>query len=628
MPDSFKNDDAVVLKEQITLTENSIYKRIAIKVLTRKGVDAFKKVRLPENFDLTGMPNFNRQGRFKDRTIPYIYNYEIAFFASRIISPAEKIIDLPSEFSVENTYWINNKGEKVDDKIYDFKVDILEPGDILEYTYKAIVNWKNMQQVIYPNGPFPKLDYTLNISWATIGSYKRSPSTLHYSNLKGINYLHNFPVGTKLPTIEMNQYYYNPSLYRSDYRTAESYFANDGYVYKWNINPDTLYNYYNDNYHKSIRKLISKFSDNTDSSDFTFLRKICDTLNNYKYVSNENGAKVNDAAVPFPDIFYKRKIKETNLLKNYEDLLREKRLFYYNGRIIDKRYAAVNLRYRNYIHMENNIIVIPNGNIYRYLVPRYNGLKYYFDELPFYFEGTTCVLLPCGNCSGNNIHTQMLMINTPSSSCDYNLRNESGHFKIDLDSMRIYANIREDLTGQLSTILRNYYTGDCIDSTISADYFKRCSDKPTASNIKITQISSSDMFPYKQAYHCTENLKLAVNNSVDLHDWFSFFWKKSNYTSLPNHDFYIDFMYTDNYNFLLEFNKPIEIANGQDLNKTISNDYFEIKSYFNKQDENKYLMNLTVKVKKNIVPEKDCIKLLEFVSMLDEINNFKVQLKR
>jgi hypothetical protein len=624
LPDSLKNNDAVVLKEQLTVTETYIYRRVAIKILNQKGLDAFKKIQLPENFDLTNYPNFNKQGRFKNRSIAYISNYSIIFFAARIITLNKNVVELPSEFNIDKAYWIGSNGQKINDYIYDFKINVLEVGDILEYTYRANVNFRTRQNIIYPNSFYPKLDYNLKIDWTTPYNANRKPYTIHYNYLKGINYIENLPVGSVLPNVPINYGYYKSS----DYLLRQC--VEDGFSYKWRFGIDTLYNHHFDNYHESIRKYIQKLKEGkTNSANDDFLNQWMDSLNNLKYISteNENSGEGYSNFLPFPGLFANNEIKERSVLKNYEDILTERKEFFYNGIIIDKRLSAVNTFDRKHVILEDTIFVIPHKNAYRYVVPRYNGLKYFPDELPFYFEGTTCMLIPCYNCVGNNIYNNMIMIYTPVSGFKENARTEAALFKVNLDSLKITAVIRETLDGQLSTILRHLYNRETIDSTISERYFKKCTEKPTASNIKIISGSASEIFPPSHSYHCTENINLITKGIIDLHDWFSFPFKKEDYQQLPTHDFYIDFQYTDVYHFMFELNKPTEIINSSELNKNLNNDYFEVISNIEKKNESDYLLNVSIKVKKNIIPEKDGQKLMEFVNMLDEINNYKLLLR-
>ncbi len=631
LPDSLKKNDAVILKEQLTITGNSIYRRVAIKILNQQGLDVFKKIQLPENFDLTGYPNFNKQGRFKDRHIPYISDYSIKYFASRIITPNKKIVDLSSEYNIEKLYWVNNAGIRIDDKAYNFKIDVLEIGDILEYTYSAVVIWDKIQNVIYPNGVYPKLDYNLRIEWMAKRDYTRNPSIYNYTYLKGINYSQNIPIGIILPNIQMTQNVkYNYSR-RAYYGNPEELFINNGFQYKWKFDLDTFYNHSNDSYHISIRKFLQKFEENkTDTFNNVFLKQFTDSLNNLIYISIESSYYRNKTSYTplFPDIFANRELGEINLLKNYDDILTERKVFFYDGIIIDKRLSAVNPKYRTHINLENTILVIPHKNVYRYVIPRYNGLKYILDELPFYYEGTTCALLPCLNCLGNTANNRMIMINTPSSTYYENERVEAAVFKVNTDSLKINAIIKENLKGQFSTILRHFYNKESIDSTINENYFKKCTDKPNAFNIKINPGLGSEIFPVSHSFHCSENLSPNNKITIDLHNWFSFTFKKEEYTEIPSHDFYFDFQYTDVYNFLFEFDKPIEITNANELTKNLSNDYFEVNSNLVKEEGNNYLLNVMVKVKQKALPEKDGAKLLEFVNTLDEINNFKLQLKQ
>ena len=97
VPDSLKEEDAVILKEQLDLSDDYIKRRVSIKIQNADGIKAFQKIQLPENFDLTNFPNFSKQGHFKDRKVPPIYKYEAYYFSARIIKPNKRIINLQPE---------------------------------------------------------------------------------------------------------------------------------------------------------------------------------------------------------------------------------------------------------------------------------------------------------------------------------------------------------------------------------------------------------------------------------------------------------------------------------------------------------------------------------------------------
>jgi hypothetical protein len=379
-----------------------------------------------------------------------------------------------------------------------------------------------------------------------------------------------------------------------------------------------------------VRKFLSNFPENkADTFGVLFLGQMMDTLNNLKYITPE--AAYHESAVEyapsFPDMFYKRELKEDKILKSLEDILAERKIFFYEGIIIDKRLSAVNPNERTHIKLENTILVVPHKNAFKYVIPRYNGVKYVLDEVPFYYEGTTCALLPCYNCEGNTVNNRMVLANTPGSTYNDNTRSEVSVFKINTDSLSATASIRESLRGQFSTILRHFYSKESVDSTIEESYFKKCTEKPRASGVRIEPGTVSEKFPVSNQYHCTENIKIANKEIIDLHNWFSFTFKKEDYQELPTHDFYFDFQYTDVYHFMFELDKPAELINMEELTKNLNNDYFEVSSNLVKKDERNYLLNVSVKVKRNVIQKKDGQKLLDFVSLLNEINNFKIHLK-
>ena len=119
LPDSLKNSDAVILNENLTVTQTHVETRVAIKILNEKGLEHFKNLQLPQNFDLTNSPNFNKQGRFKNRINPFAL-CTVNYFIARIIKPNKKIIELPLKYKTSKVFWIKNNGEHLDDKVYDF----------------------------------------------------------------------------------------------------------------------------------------------------------------------------------------------------------------------------------------------------------------------------------------------------------------------------------------------------------------------------------------------------------------------------------------------------------------------------------------------------------------------------
>ncbi|MBK7667115.1 MAG: hypothetical protein IPJ32_07005 [Sphingobacteriaceae bacterium] len=653
VPDSLKNEDIVVLNEHVTITDDIIRKRVAIKIQTEEGLRNVKTLQLPENLDLTNAPNWYVQGRFKDRKDPFIYKYKINYFAGRLSQAVKKSSELSIDYKNEKVFWVDNDGRRVYDYIHNFNFGDLSVGDILEYIYEAEVDWNHKQQVIYPHSCYPKLNYNLDLKIGIRADLKNVDlvynhgiedaafkKTLqnrngdvvynysyHFDYLKGYNNINYIMPGFTLPSISINHGAYL-SLKQSGNNAANFFYVLD--KYKWMLFVDTIKDKLFDKYHANIRKFIAGIpSVSEDSTGNIFASQLLDTLNKLKFISVESMhyGEIPQYAIPSSEQLLKGRLTEEYVIKNYKDFLSEKGINYYNGIVIDKRKAVINHKYRNNYALERRLIIIPEGNRYKYYVPRHRGVTYLLDELPFYFEGTSCVLMPCTDCPGKGVKQQISFLGVPKSTFNENVRYEAASIKVNSDSMKLSFFIKENLSGQFSTLLRHYYNNDFIDSTVRADIYKKCTDKPAFGSLEIKKGALQKRFPFKQTYNCVGNIKLTNKNEINLTNWFSFIWTKDQFNKVPNHEVYSEFQFTDSYNFLFEFDKPVEILNAENFTKKLSNEYFEVTSNVVKQGEDKFLLSVIVKVKKEMISEKDASKIIEFVSILDEINHLKLNYK-
>lgn len=648
LPDSLKAEDAVILKERIELSNYTLFHRVAVKVLTAKGIEGFKHITLPENFDLSNTPNFNVQGRFKDRNFAFFQTFKIRYFCARVIKSPKKIVELPLSYSSKKTEWLRQNGERMEDIIYTFNINEAVPGDIIEYIYAASIDWKYTQMTIYPQGKFAKLDYALQLAVNNLSMGKRIDSCvvlsshiplacgttqLSYngiyvsafadytlSGLEPIQYPTNALEGN-LPSVTITNGFPYTSYSR---KGIPAFTSGMGYT-------SAFLNYYgwyskeheewHDTYHHHIHTFISHFKeDKKDTTGYFFMRDLVDTLNSYTVLSAEDLVRSGypPYAVQSSERLLRGKIAEEFMYKNYCDIASSRKLNYYKATLADKRHGKVELRFRQCAQAECNLLALPSGNGFGYFLPRYHKLSYFPEELPFYYEDVPCVLVsPSGKAP-------LKLTRTPSSAVISNSRTETAEFKVNLDSMTIEAHYKEKLSGQFSTLLRPLYAHQPIDSTVEAYYFKKCTDKPLSFNANVSLQSSEKNFPYAQVYHGGERIRLTDRKKISLHGWFSFLYSEKIYPEKSAHDFYVDFKFTDSYNFLFEFNRPVEIENISHLNKTFLNDYFEAKIYFAKQDESRYLLKVSVAVKKDMIPRETADTLREFCRFLDEMDKLEI----
>lgn len=655
IPDSLK-DNAVILIDDIDLNfpDKYIKRRQSVKILNEQGLSYYKSISLPQNFDITQQNNtLYKQGRFSKRTIPFIYDYKIRYFAVRIIRN-KTITEIPAKVTTNKVYWVKNDGERIYDYEYKFYFEDLQINDIIEYTYKAEIKGSYDSDQFYVNDYFPKLKTNLAIKVAAPGEIRNSfvifnnniDSTCHkrkdvpdkgftyqnhiykFKNLKAIKYSQNSLAGKTLPHVTANIYSLNRHFFNQSINSTKYLYATK---YLWFVIPDSMLykEKVYDKYGTGLRKFISKFPEiPTDTSHILFYNQIMDTINLYKFLSSEQLHYGKDAqyAINSSERLLKRQLAEEYIGDTYSDILFEKNTFYYKANIQDRRLGMHSSIHRAHENYEIEFIALPLKNSFKFYVPRFNGLKYFPDELPFYYEGTLCALFPKNTKAAlNKAESQNLkFIRTPISTYNENIRTENALFKVNTDSSIIHAAIKENISGQFSTILRSFYNNDHIDSTIKSQYYKKCVEKPNSNNISVKQTFQSKAFPFKTSFSCAENITIS-NDQIDLSNWFSFLFSKESFSDKITQDYYLDFTFTDTYNFLFEFNKPTIISNMNDLTTSLTNEFFEINTNITKQDDFKYLLTVSTKAKQYLVPEEKANYITDYTELLNKINSFKLK---
>ncbi|MES2761247.1 MAG: hypothetical protein V4677_03530 [Bacteroidota bacterium] len=654
--DSFKNDDAVILNDDINLNfpEHYIKRRQAVKILNEKGLAHYKTISLPQNFDITKANNPTyKQGRFCKRNIPFIYEYKIIYFSARIIRN-KTMTEIPIKVTGNKVFWVKYDGERIPDFEYKFDFPDLQVDDIIEYSYKAEISGSYDSDQFYLNDYFPKLKSSLSIRVLAPAKIDRSDVILNhnidsthcirtlvpdrnntylnfnytYSNLKAIKYSQNVLAGRNLPHVtasiySMDKHYFNESLQSVKYLYTTKY--------SWFVIPDSLIEKTKvyDKYGANMRKFISKFPENLkDSSHTLFFAQVIDSINTYKFVTAEQMHYGKDAqyALTSSEKLMRRELIEEFIGETYSDILFEKNIFYYRANVQDRRLGLHTTANRSHEDYELEFIALPVKNSFKFYLPRFNGVKYLPDELPFYYEGSFCALFPKNTKAAlyKEGLQDLKFIKTPASTYNENVRAENAVFKINIDSALIRSTIKINLNGQFSTILRHFYNNEIIDSTIKPEYFKKCTDKPNSYDKQIKLLSQAKNFPFKSSYMCSENIRTS-KAQLDLTNWFSFIFDKGNFKDPVTQNYFLDFTFTDTYNFLFEFNKPTEISNMDDFNKKLSNDFFEVSSIINKQENNKYLLTVSTKAKQYLLPEEKSEYLTEYLNLLSEINSLKLK---
>jgi len=661
----YDSEDVVCLRENVEFvfysrSDQKLRKNVVFKINSEAGVQKLSAYSLPESFDIAHDAGYNKQGRKARIKTPFIARYKINNFSARKFRNNEWS-ELLFNVKFDQLKWISLGGEFVNDEITNFQFQDLKVGDIVELYYESEFGSTYGSNLFYFNQKIPKIqseykfsykvedrfaDYAfilpVNIPDSLITSntesfpknYKIITKTITLKNLEPMNYPENAMVSNQFPYVFIDFRFYKiiSGSYPDGSNRLIEYELIRPRNFEWMIIMDTT-NYYTKIYDKqfaSIRQFISKLPPITnDSSKTNFVKAFCDTLNSFTYI-NSNNLFYNRSDIYnlySGDHLLKRRLVEHLVWKVTIDILNENKIQYYRANIQDNRYGEHNMKYRCNYGYENYLVALPANNSFVYFVPRRNGVPYYMNELPYYYEGSIAALNG-RNFQKNDKNQQsnyFKLIKTHKGTSNENSRIENTSVRINTDSSIAYLNIKESLSGQFSTILRHYYFNTYIDSTMPTMYFKKCTDKPKAEDVKIKLSSKITEYPFRHNFICSEKIKMESKNQLSMQNWFSFIIP-DNITVAPNHDYYFDFENTDAYNFLLNFSKPTEIENLLEFTKNLDNETFSLNSGITKQSERSYLVKVEVKVKTRKLTKTNADSLLGLAKALGELNNFSLKL--
>lgn len=665
----YEKNDLVILDDKTDFYfyasyNEKVVRDITFKISTEKGKEIIENFSLPESFDYALDACFYKQGRNSRIKIPFISDFNLKSLVARKFENG-KWTALEFDYKYVPVNWISGSGEYLKDDAIIFKFLGLKAGDIVEIKYELQFDSGYGSNVFYLNSKYPKINCEYNFYYKTDKyiteyayvlpifvpdsavsqtfmeseqkDYLINIQKVRMKNLKAINYPANSFEGKNLPHIFVDFTFYRI--------ITGSYSSNSGKVYEtqlvrakhfeWLILKDTT-NYYTKIYDKhfaTLRKFTAGLpSLESDTTRKTFFKALCDTFNSYKYIS-ANQLFYNESNllnVSSSDHLVKRRLVSNQVWMLYRDILNDAKVFYYIANVQDKRYGEHSIYYRAHYAYERNLFAIPSGDSYIYFMTRYNGVKYHLNELPFYYEGVTAALSP------KNFQEDVKdkdgkffkFIKTHKGTFNENTRTENVSVRVSLDSLKANLTFKESLSGQFSTVLRHLYLKDPIDSTLEAWYFKKCTDKPGSKDAKIKLSSKIADFPFRYTFNCTENISLQTPKFIPFKNWFSFFLSSSSIPEKPGHDYYIDFDFSDAYNFSIDFGIPVDISNSSAFSKNINNDFFELESQIIKNSESNYLLKVKLVVKERRIPEEKMSLLMDLIEDLDEINNFSLALEK
>jgi len=661
------NEDLIILKKdmEVDIVELKLalmYARISntstILIKTKKGLDELNPIKLPRKLDNQYIYHASTV-----RNIDWAYeDIEIRYFnASNVHNTKE--LNVSTQIVAKRV--LNLDGFFGEIYEYEYTVENLKVGDTISISYSYDVpfnlNWIYfLSNRIFFHEKYPIKDYQLrwcynkNLEIDSIFANQNKPKVItNENNLCYTWHLKNLPgcldeAGSR-PYKSLPYFVFLPQSYDLEYTHLNSFkmeFIPTYFFESWAVQSKLYDEYWNtlignrskDNlaYKHIAEKYISMFPN--DSIGLTRMRYfqsfMVDSVSYdpaINYYSNNENHLVQRAGVDLSTGV----VKDHNIERVYGNIIPGLGLDFFTAYPVDSRVGEISPQYTSTVKDNDLIIgVALNNKTMGFVIPKSDKNSYYFEELPFYYEGIPVLLLHYtdfpNQLEKRNFNTNFRTINTPNSGWKDNYRKVQSKVNVSLKNNELDFQTRVMLSGQYSTLTRNVYNNLPVDSTINSKYFDPVWNISKDVSLNETNTEHPQVFyPFKTTItlkYDSKNLIETKDNifNINVGSWF----KPIFYESISNEtrflDYYPDFVGSDNYSYLLEFNKPIKLVDEIDDIK-ILNQYANLSFSIRQMSDNKLLMTYSYSILARKVEKENINNVKEINRILSYIENLKIK---
>ncbi len=503
----YQSEDVVIVDENTEMFIRKgvgqvtfIKKYLRLRFNNQEGISKASRLVLPESFypqaDYS-IANFEHHDSIHEPTGDYDC---MEYFVARILKPDGKIVPAQITDSVEfQRYFINMS--TITYYSFHFMVKNLMPGDDLEINY-GVRDIYEATNTIFFHGIFPKVHSKLSVAYN--GDFYKYYFMEHHgakgvvSKIDNGNYTEqilyefydlpgcmdepNARPFLELPQVNFYKHDLNYGIWNETRTIIQKYLPYTwDYINLLNIRYtdqiETKGSISLDKDILAIRRFIREYT--AGINDTSYLAKCMRLHNeiaaNFKYQRDDDYYAGIDSRLPrIPEFLEKKTLREISRYTIYSKTLFEMRFDYYLTFLKDKRINKIDFeRYEGVVSKDAFFCVIEDNKV-NYFQPKFHRFGYFANELPFYYEDVPCILIPQRvpyEEQAKIIKTvKFVYINTPFSTVGENFRNVNVLATVSLDSLKTSFKANIKLSGQFSTMTREAYLYDFVDTTVTKQY--------------------------------------------------------------------------------------------------------------------------------------------------------------
>ncbi len=331
------------------------------------------------------------------------------------------------------------------------------------------------------------------------------------------------------------------------------------------------------------------------------------------------------------DFLSKKTVRDRSRHSLYVSLIKSLEMTYFTGYIVDRRSGELSNEYVAPMFKDDYLIIpmFADKSI-RYILPKKDGLSYYMDELPFYYENTKLRLVHIVDYSNRDkpISEKFNSISTPKSSVKDNIRNQSIMIDLNTETGTATFQSKINLSGQFSTLTRFIYESKDMDKTINPLYNITLWDRIKANKTKLKRTKSKSTFPYNTNYDVTftkQNYLTKKKNDIEISLSGHFHHvMKSDLNEVRTLPYIPDFLSYDLFNYFIKLDKPLTLKNP--YSKNIDNKLGKYTVEISQVAPNVIKVSSLLAINHETVAPEDFLDVINISNEIKMLNNYSLKL--